>query len=71
MHQKRRPVLDESACAHIDPWPNPGTIHTDPDIYLHTSYTIIGARHYEPAIMFPFGNKIFKNASKLLLTFVP
>jgi hypothetical protein len=43
-------------------------------IYTHPTppfLTMIGARHYEPAIMFPFGNKTFKNASKLLLTFVP
>jgi hypothetical protein len=44
MHQKRRPVLDESASAHIDLWPDLGTIYTDPDIYFEVSALLEGGR---------------------------
>lgn len=37
MHQKRRPVLDECASAHTDLWPDPGTIHANPDVYFEAS----------------------------------
>jgi hypothetical protein len=39
MYQERRPV---SAGAHIDPWPDPGTIHIDPDVYFEASALLEG-----------------------------
>ena len=45
VHQMRRPVLDESAVVHIDPWPNAGTIHADPDIYFEVSAMLEGEQN--------------------------
>jgi hypothetical protein len=45
MHQMQRPVLDESAVVHIDPWPNVGTIHTDPNIYFEVSAMLEGEQN--------------------------
>ena len=37
VHQVWRPVPDEIASMHIDPWPNLGTIHINTDIYFEVS----------------------------------
>ena len=44
--QAWRPVLDESAGAHIDPWPDPGIIHADPDVYFEASALLEGEQNF-------------------------
>ena len=46
MHQARRPVLDKGTCMHIDPWPDPGTIHTDPEAYFKVSALLEGEQNF-------------------------
>jgi len=31
---------------HLDPWPDPGTTYTDPDIYLEASALLNRAKNY-------------------------
>jgi hypothetical protein len=40
--QMRRPVVDEGAGAHIDPWPDPGTVHSNLDAYFKVSALLEG-----------------------------
>jgi hypothetical protein len=40
--QTRRPVVDEGADAHIDPWPDPGTVHSNLDAYFKVSALLEG-----------------------------
>jgi hypothetical protein len=40
--QMWRPVVDEGAGAHIDPWPNPGTVHSNLDAYFKVSALLEG-----------------------------
>jgi hypothetical protein len=44
--QMQRPVLNESASMHTDPWPNAGTIHTDLDIYFEVSAMLEGEQNF-------------------------
>src|SRR5712672_2213741 len=46
IHQKRRPVVDESARAHIDPWPDPGTTNANPDAYFEASALLEGEQKH-------------------------
>ncbi len=46
MHRVQRPVLDEGGGTYIDPWPDPGTIHTDSDIYFEASALLEGERKF-------------------------
>ena len=45
MLEAQRPVLHRSVAnvgAHIDLWPDPGTIYTDPDVYIEVSTLLEG-----------------------------
>jgi hypothetical protein len=49
--QMRRPVVDEGAGAHIDPWPDPGSIHPDLDVYFEMSALLEGEqKHILPSL---------------------
>ena len=44
--EARRPVLDKGAGAHIDLWPDPGTIHINPDAYFEVSALLEGEQNF-------------------------
>jgi hypothetical protein len=46
MHRVQRPVLDEGSGTYIDPWPDPGTIHTDSDIYFEALALLEGEQEF-------------------------
>ena len=46
MPQMWTPVVDEGAGAHIDPWPDLGTIHTNPDTYFEVSALPEGEQNF-------------------------
>ena len=46
VHQVQRPVPDKGASAHIDPWPNLGTIHTKMDAYFEVSVLLEGEQNF-------------------------
>ena len=46
MHRVQRPVFDEGGGTYIDPWPDPGTIHTDSDIYFEASALLEGEQNF-------------------------
>jgi hypothetical protein len=46
VHQAQRPVLDEGAAVHIDPWPDPGTVRTNPDVYFEASALLEGEQKF-------------------------
>ena len=46
MHQKWGPTLDNSAGAHIDPWPSLGIIPADLDIYFEVSALLEGEQNF-------------------------
>jgi len=46
VHKARRPVLDERACTHPDPWPSLGIITIDPDIYLGSALQLEGEQNF-------------------------
>ena len=46
VHQAQRPVPNEGADVHIDPWPNPGTIHINTDAYFEVSVLLEGEQNF-------------------------
>jgi hypothetical protein len=45
-HQAQRPVFDESAPVCPDPWPSPGIVETDPDVYTGSSVLLEGEQNF-------------------------